>query len=57
MKACWQERATPRVYMEAGPIVRRLLGAAAHSSVVPGGDAEVVGMQGCPSQTPTPPLA
>lgn len=57
VKACWQERATPGVYMEACPIARSLLEAAARSRVIPGGDAEVEGMLGCPSQTPTPLLA
>lgn len=43
-KECWQERATPGVYVEVGPISRSLLGAAARSRVISsGGDAEVGG--------------
>lgn len=57
MKACWQELATPGVYVEAGPIARSLLGAAARSRVIPGGDAKVVGDAGLSFANPHPPLA
>lgn len=50
-----KELETPRVYTEACSIVRSLLGVAARSRVIPGGDAEVGGLLDCPSQTP--PLA
>lgn len=42
-KACWQEQATPGVYVEARPIARGLLGAAARSRVILRGEAEVRG--------------
>lgn len=57
MKACWMERATPGVYVEAGPISRGLLGAAARSRVIPSGDAEVGGCRVAFSNLhPTPSL-
>lgn len=51
MKASWQEQATHGVYVEACPISRSLLEAAARSRAIPGDDAEVGGMLDCP-QTP-----
>lgn len=43
MKVCWQEVATPGVYVEARPIAQSLLGVASSSRVIPRGDAEVGG--------------
>lgn len=51
-----QEPATPKVYVEACSIVWSLLGVAARSRVIPGGDAEVGGLLDCSSQTSTPPV-
>lgn len=44
VKASWQERATPGVYVEAGMMARSLLGATTLSRVIPGRDS---GIGGC----------
>lgn len=54
-KACWQEQATPGVYVEALPIARSLLGAAVRSRVILRGEAEVGGCWVALLSTPPPP--